>query len=642
MKKVTYLITSVLLCLLIFVLSSCASLLEPNKIQPEEDYSGQNPVTYIEYEGTTDSLQPDFSALYDKVKKSVVRIKMFDSKGEAFYGSGFIVNEEGFLVTSSFFAKPLFERGFSCEVFLADGTELSAVPVGYDTSKGFTRPERGGTLVNSDIALLKLASENTSSYDFSPVSFAPSSDLSYGEDCFTISSVDEMYNILSNNIITKPYNTHASAFYYENTNLFGNTLAEFFDGSIDYLIQTGIQTNAGCEGAPLFNGTGQVIGMLNLRAEQTAWFVSSDACGISFATPSAEICDFLSEGNISYLGEVKGDRAFQSIIRNASDLDKENNNVARSLMNEDNSGIGSNDYFVVDEDSQEPVLFSGQEEKVGETALSVAANNLDKTVKLVVYYTESAGATDEIPVISEGSGFIVDKQGYVLTNLHVINKLSAINEKETGLANSSVDISDISVYAIFERGLRQDNGINKFVLLPMEVYSYHQQGDLALLKFKNEIFHEEEYGMRLVEGTRANAGFADSCIFRQEIPNRGEKVFAIGNALGYGISISCGIISLAEFPSYSSIYGYNMLQTDCPINSGNSGGPLFDRFGCVVGVNTLGLSGELVSTYGYENVGWVIPSSFVVGYFEKLNEGKQDRYITNFFDGRLDLYYQIA
>ena len=61
-----------------------------------------------------------------------------------------------------------------------------------------------------------------------------------------------------------------------------------------------------------------------------------------------------------------------------------------------------------------------------------------------------------------------------------------------------------------------------------------------------------------------------------------------------------------------------MIQTDCPINSGNSGGALFNQSGYVIGINTLGLVLD-----GYDNVSWSIPASAAIEFIKNVNDGKE-------------------
>ena len=143
----------------------------------------------------------------------------------------------------------------------------------------------------------------------------------------------------------------------------------------------------------------------------------------------------------------------------------------------------------------------------------------------------------------------------------------------------------------------------------MEIAAYHRQGDLAVLRFQNPIYTATESGGQM-------RGFAEAFALETELPQRGERVYAVGNAVAYGVSIVSGVISVPEFTRYYEEYGYNMIQTDAPINGGNSGGPLLNAAGRVVGVNTLGIGSELITDYGYENVSWAIPASFVKSFLQ--------------------------
>lgn len=80
---------------------------------------------------------------------------------------------------------------------------------------------------------------------------------------------------------------------------------------------------------------------------------------------------------------------------------------------------------------------------------------------------------------------MITKDGYVLTNLHVINKLVSQNEQQGIEANAKVDIDGVSIFGIIERGKKYLNGNNKFVLFEMTPIAYDQKGDLALLEFNN-------------------------------------------------------------------------------------------------------------------------------------------------------------
>ena len=140
-----------------------------------------------------------------------------------------------------------------------------------------------------------------------------------------------------------------------------------------------------------------------------------------------------------------------------------------------------------------------------------------------------------------GSGFVISSDGYVITNNHVIE-----------------DADEIRIE--FRDGME----------LEAKVVGVDKNIDIALLKVE----HEDE--LPFVQ-------FGDS-----DISKVGDWVMAVGNPLGQGFSVSVGIIS-ARNRELSGAYD-DYIQTDAAINRGNSGGPLFNMDGKVIGVNTAILS----------------------------------------------------
>ena len=137
-----------------------------------------------------------------------------------------------------------------------------------------------------------------------------------------------------------------------------------------------------------------------------------------------------------------------------------------------------------------------------------------------------------------GSGFIISKDGYVVTNNHVIEKAT-----------------DIDV--VLQNG-------DKF---KAEVIGKDPKTDLAVLKFEPE---EELQAVTL--------GNSDNLRI-------GDWVIAIGNPFGLGYTVTAGIVSAKGRSLGFGVYD-DFIQTDAPLNPGNSGGPLFNMQGDVVGVNT--------------------------------------------------------
>ena len=218
---------------------------------------------------------------------------------------------------------------------------------------------------------------------------------------------------------------------------------------------------------------------------------------------------------------------------------------------------------------------------VEESIASVA----DKVSKSVVSIVTSVTATNyfgqSYDSAAAGTGIIVTSDGYVLTNKHVIN----------GAKKVTVVLADGTTYE------------------DVEVVATDSLNDVAFLKIKDV-------------SDLAAATLGDS-----KTISVGQQVIAIGNALGeYQNTVTSGIISgIGRSVTASDGNGSNvetltgMIQTDAAINSGNSGGPLVNAAGEVIGINTA------TSSNG-ENVGFAIPISSVKGMLAQLIEtGKAQR-----------------
>ncbi len=170
-----------------------------------------------------------------------------------------------------------------------------------------------------------------------------------------------------------------------------------------------------------------------------------------------------------------------------------------------------------------------------------------------------ASATKNRPRHSLGSGFIIDPDGYIVTNRHVV----------AGGISVTVTLSDD----------RQ---------LPARVLATNRYPDLALLKVD-------------AGGKLPTVRFGDSSALRL-----GETVFAIGNPLGLSGSISVGVVSALNRDLKSTRID-DFIQTDAAINHGNSGGPLFNLHGEVVGVNWAIIAPE--DSTGSVGLGLAIPAN---------------------------------
>ena len=208
--------------------------------------------------------------------------------------------------------------------------------------------------------------------------------------------------------------------------------------------------------------------------------------------------------------------------------------------------------------------------KVSESVVSIITST--KTTNLFGQSYDSAAA---------GTGVIVTSDGYILTNKHVIN----------GANEVTVVLDDGTTYE------------------KVEVVATDPLNDIAFLK---------------IDGV---SDLAAATLGDSKTITVGQQVIAIGNALGeYQNTVTAGIISgTGRSVTASDGNGYNvetltdMIQTDAAINSDNSGGPLVNATGEVIGINT-------ATSASAENMGFAIPISSVKGMLSQLIEtGKASR-----------------
>ena len=164
----------------------------------------------------------------------------------------------------------------------------------------------------------------------------------------------------------------------------------------------------------------------------------------------------------------------------------------------------------------------------------------------------------------QGSGVIVDPQGYIVTNFHVVHSAAEI---EVSLRDGRV--------------------------LPARVVGVDALTDLAVLKISGDNLIAAPWG--------------DS-----EEMDVGALVWAVGSPFGLQSSITFGIISAKHRGGMAGEVYQDFLQTDAAVNPGNSGGPLVDAQGRVIGINTAILGDA------YQGVSFAIPSSVAKGVYERL------------------------
>lgn len=172
-----------------------------------------------------------------------------------------------------------------------------------------------------------------------------------------------------------------------------------------------------------------------------------------------------------------------------------------------------------------------------------------------------------------GSGFVITADGYIVTNYHVVE----------GAKKVTVTATNGNEYSA-------------------KVIGYESANDIALLK-------AEATELSFVQMGKSSA------------LQVGEQVVAIGNPLGELTStLTVGYISAKDRIITTDGVTINMLQTDCAINSGNSGGPLFNMYGQVVGITTAKYSGASASGATIEGIGFAIPMDDVAGMLEDLQK----------------------
>src|SRR6266446_105765 len=169
---------------------------------------------------------------------------------------------------------------------------------------------------------------------------------------------------------------------------------------------------------------------------------------------------------------------------------------------------------------------------------------------------------------SLGSGVIVDKRGYILTNNHVVEQATKIQVQLNG---------DTTRYTAKVVGVDEDT-------------------DLAVIKID------------------ANKELPIAKLGNSDGVQVGDWVLAIGSPFGLQATVTAGIISAKDRGGIGNRQFQRFLQTDAAINPGNSGGPLVDLAGQVIGINTAIITGGR----GYEGVGFALPSNTAIFVYDQI------------------------
>ena len=195
------------------------------------------------------------------------------------------------------------------------------------------------------------------------------------------------------------------------------------------------------------------------------------------------------------------------------------------------------------------------------TPAEVYAANVNSTVGITTTQTSVNFWGYQTTSAASGSGFIISDDGYILTNFHVIDGSNSI----------SVSLFHGESYEA-------------------DLIGYDESNDIAVLKID--------------AGNLVPVILGDS-----DHLNVGDTVIAIGNPLGeLTFSLTSGSVSAKDREiTFDDSMSMNLIQTDCAINSGNSGGALFNLYGEVIGVTNAKYSGSSSSSATIDNIGFAIP-----------------------------------
>lgn len=188
------------------------------------------------------------------------------------------------------------------------------------------------------------------------------------------------------------------------------------------------------------------------------------------------------------------------------------------------------------------------------TASEIYSQNIDSVVAITTEVVTTNIFGRRVAGAAAGSGFVISEDGYILTNYHVIEGANKIN----------IAFKDGKTYTA-------------------EVVGSESDRDIAVLKIVEDVVLQPVV-----------LGDSDKMIV-------GEPILAIGNPLGeLTFSATSGIVSALDREISTDLYnGINMFQVDCAVNEGNSGGPIFNQYGEVIGIVSAKYASETIEGLGF-------------------------------------------
>lgn len=246
------------------------------------------------------------------------------------------------------------------------------------------------------------------------------------------------------------------------------------------------------------------------------------------------------------------------------------------LTHNNTTSAGGSSSTTIQQGRHENVTVDINEIETGKlmTAAEVYAKNVNSTVGIQTSITSTNLWGQQTTSAASGSGFILTADGYIVTNYHVIQNANSVTVSTYGGASYNA-----------------------------KIVGYDDGNDLAVLK---------------IDAT----GLSPVVLGSSEKLNVGDTVLAIGNPLGeLTFSLTTGVVSaLNREVTFSGGTVMDLLQTDCAINSGNSGGALFNLYGEVVGITNAKYSGSSSSGASIDNIAFAIPIDSVRAIVESIIE----------------------
>lgn len=246
------------------------------------------------------------------------------------------------------------------------------------------------------------------------------------------------------------------------------------------------------------------------------------------------------------------------------------------LTHNNTTSAGGSSSTTIQQGRHENVTVDINEIETGKlmTAAEVYAKNVNSTVGIQTSITSTNLWGQQTTSAASGSGFILTADGYIVTNYHVIQNANSVTVSTYGGASYNA-----------------------------KIVGYDEGNDLAVLK---------------IDAT----GLSPVVLGSSEKLNVGDTVLAIGNPLGeLTFSLTTGVVSaLNREVTFSGGTVMDLLQTDCAINSGNSGGALFNLYGEVVGITNAKYSGSSSSGASIDNIAFAIPIDSVRAIVESIIE----------------------